>query len=223
VTSPALTFARWSKPVRHRIDGWWTMTGMMRPTELHVSLDGVTSVCGQQIPAGATVVAVTCDWHKHANCYNCVYRAWPDYGPKGYIRPTNGKDFPPRRECPHAPGRELDPLYCTTCTPAHVRAAHDPNWPCPNGCTEPHELVRRFPRCTVFPPLRANSYEERCPPGECESKERAIRCANPKLFFDLADSASMYCYHCAEPICASCHRAPVEQAPGICGDCAAGR
>ncbi|RPE28587.1 hypothetical protein [Kitasatospora cineracea] len=32
--------------------------------------------------------------------------------------------------------------------------------------------------------------------GRCETTEAAMHKANPGLFFDLADSASMYCYHC---------------------------
>jgi hypothetical protein len=217
----ALTVVYWMKPTRQQVGGTWADSGRLCPTKLHVSLDGIMSVCRQRVPRDATVVAVTPDWHNHANCYNCIYRLWPDHAPEGYLRPTSGDDFPLRHECPHSPGLGLDPLYCATCTPAGARAAHDPNWPCPNGCTEPHELGRRYTRCTVFPPAHEPPKEERCPPGQCESTERAISSANPKLFFDLADSARICCYHCQEPVCVSCQVAQVDEMVGICDACAA--
>jgi hypothetical protein len=217
----ALTVVFWRKPVRRLAGGRWVSTKDTAPAKVHVSIGGTETVCSRPVPQDATVVAVTPDWHVHANCYNCVYPLWADHAPDGYIRPANGADFPLRRECPHAPGRGLNPLYCARCTPVQVRAARDPNWPCPNGCTEPHELARRYTRCTVFPPLHPVADGQRCPPGQCESVERAIRRANPKLFFDLADSAMSCCYHWQESVCVSCQTAPVDDTVAICCACAA--
>lgn len=218
----ALTILYWKVPVRRRDGSRWVSTGSTAPTKRHVSIDGTRTACSKQVPADATVVAVTPAWHEHANCYNCANRVWPDHAPHGYMRPASGADFPLRPECPHAPGRGLDPIYCARCTPASVRAASDPNWSCPNGCAEPHELGRRYPRCTVFPPARPVADGQRCPPGQCESVERAISRANPALFFDLADSARICCYHCQEPVCVSCQAAPVQEMVAICDPCAAG-
>ena len=81
-------------------------------TKFHVSVDGTVTVCRYDIPPGATVVAVTPDWHEQATCYNCVYRLWRDYAPPGYVCPRDGEDFPLRRECPHSPGLGRDPRSC---------------------------------------------------------------------------------------------------------------
>jgi hypothetical protein len=45
------------------------------------SIDGAVTVCGYDVPPGATVVAIMPDWHRLADCYNCVYRLWPDHAP----------------------------------------------------------------------------------------------------------------------------------------------
>ncbi|GIF09631.1 hypothetical protein Asi03nite_71690 [Actinoplanes siamensis] len=46
--------------------------------------------------------------------------------------------------------------------------------------------------------------------------------ANPGLRFDLADDASMYCYHCGGAVCVTCQRTPVEDSPGLCDGCGTG-
>lgn len=181
----------------------------------HVTVDGIKTGCGSLIPERATVTRDTTDWHQYVNCYNCAYRLWPTHKPAGFIRPANGSDFPLRRECPHAPGRELDPQACYTCSPD----ARVPNWPCPNGCTDPHPRLARYTPCTVFPPLRELAEEERCPVGECVSTELAIHQANPRLFFDLADSASMYCYHCHAPVCMACQKVALANEFSLCERC----
>ncbi len=112
-----MTVVRWSNPVKQRQGGMWADTGQTQPTKLHVTRDGERTVCGYPIGDGAVVVAVTADWYEHANCYNCAYRLWPDQAPAGFVRPRNGQDFPPRRECPHSPGRGVDPATCPVCTP----------------------------------------------------------------------------------------------------------
>jgi hypothetical protein len=123
----AMTVVYWANPVRQRQDdGMWAESGRTQPTKLHVSRDGEQTVCGQLVRDGAVVVAVTPDWHEHANCYNCVYRLWPDHAPPGYVRPRNGQDFPPRRECPHSPGRGMDPQFCPECTPRPARSGGPP-------------------------------------------------------------------------------------------------
>jgi hypothetical protein len=123
----ALTVVYWTNPVRQRQDdGMWTASGRTQPTKMHVTRDGVQTVCTYPVPDGAVVVAVTPDWHEHANCYNCVYRLWPDHAPAGYVRPRNGQDFPLRRECPHSPGRGMDPLFCPECTPRPASSAAPP-------------------------------------------------------------------------------------------------
>ena len=94
-----MTVVYWAKPLKQRQGGPGADTGRTKPTKLHVSLDGEQIVCGYLIQDGAVVVAVTPDWHEHANCYNCVYRLWPDHTSAGYVRPRNGRDFPLRREC----------------------------------------------------------------------------------------------------------------------------
>ncbi len=116
-----MTVLYWTPPARERVRGVWTETGRTRTASKHVSIDGAETVCGYPVPAGAVVVAVTRDWHEHANCYNCVYRLWPDHAPPGYLRPADGGDFPLRRECPHAPGLGRDPAGCRECTPALAR------------------------------------------------------------------------------------------------------
>ena len=58
-------------------------------------------------------------------------------------------------------------------------------------------------------------------PGQCESTDRARRNANPGLFFDLADSAAMYCYHCDQEVCTSCQTNPIDRSPGVCDYCGA--
>jgi hypothetical protein len=119
-----MTVLYWTNPVRRMINGKWAYTANLQPTELHVTSDGARTVCTQDIPGdSAVVVAVTLDWHKHATCYNCVYQLWRDHAPEGYVRPVNGRDFPLRRECPHYPGRGLDPQSCPRCTP---RPPHSP-------------------------------------------------------------------------------------------------
>ena len=117
-----MTVICWTNPVRQRQDGMWAETGQTQPTKLHVTRDGVQTVCGFPVKDDAVVIAVTPDWHEHANCYNCVYRLWPDQAPAGYVRPCNGQDFPLRRECPHSPGRGMDPESCPTCTPRPASA-----------------------------------------------------------------------------------------------------
>ena len=178
---------------------------------LHVSEDGVKTVCGWLVPAQATRTIPTVDWHKHTNCYNCTYRLWPNHGPTGYLRPTSSKDFPIRKACPH----RLDPRQCTRCETARPQ-----NWPCPNGCTDPtaHDPLHRYTRCTVLPPRRPAGPSGRCVDG-CESTERAVRRANPELHFDLADSASMACYHCGGSVCVACQSTPVDGSLMICDAC----
>src|SRR5215469_2774134 len=108
----AMTVLFWLRPVQRRDGSRYSL-----PTKSHVSIDGAVTVCGFNVPPGATVVAATPDWHLFADCYNCVYRLWPGHAPPGCVRPTGGADFPLRAECPHSPGRGRDPLSCRDCTP----------------------------------------------------------------------------------------------------------
>ncbi|MEV0271136.1 hypothetical protein AB0H43_20340 [Hamadaea sp. NPDC050747] len=160
--------------------------------KIHVSMDGIKTACGALIPQQATISRPTVEWHLHTNCYNCAYRLWDKHGPADYFRPSNGSDFPLRKKCPH--GR--DRRSCVVCTPSAAQ-----NWPCPNGCTDPadHDPLRTYTKCTVWPRLREAGPDGRCLQG-CESTERAIRAANPRMIFDLADSAAMYCHHCRKPV-----------------------
>jgi hypothetical protein len=183
-----------------------------RGGKLHVTQDGVKTACSALIPFNATKTAATLNWYLHTTCYNCAHRLWPDHGPADYICPSNGSDFPPQRRCPHG----QRPAGCVHCTP---RAAQ--NWPCPNGCTDPvdHDPLHRYTKCTVFPPRRSSGSGGRCVKS-CESTEKAMCRVNPRLYFNLADSASMTCYHCGEPVCVSCQTTPAKGTPSICDRCA---
>src|SRR5262249_11687441 len=103
------------------------------PKTIHVTPDGIKTGCGAFIPEDAQLSRDTDVWYQHTNCYNCAYRQWP--ANTGYIRPHNGKDFPPRRECPHYPGREIDPTGCQTCIPSTV--------PRPSGDLAPRDVLSR--------------------------------------------------------------------------------
>lgn len=98
----------------------------------------------------------------------------------------------------------------------------DPNWPCPNGCTEPHDLGEygdRPPRC--FVPVRETRANEPCPDG-CLSLERAVEQANPRLRFassHLRDSACTSCHRCGGFVCVQCQTTPVEDSFGYCDPC----
>lgn len=185
----------------------------LKSGKLHVTADGIKTACGTLIPEYATVTQPTPQWYLHTNCYNCTHRLWPQHGPREYLQPCNGRDFPPQRKCPHGTASES----CFTCTPVPKNL---PNWPCPNGCTEPrdHDPRRRTPTCAVYPPGRPVGPDGRCV-ERCESTESAMRRANPKLWLDLADSAMMTCYHCGESVCVQCQSAPVEGSPGLCEAC----
>jgi hypothetical protein len=170
--------------------------------KLHVTRDGIKTGCGSLVPATATVTRATLDWHLHTNCYNCAYRLWGAQGPAEYLCPSNGSDFPPRRR-------------------DQPRAPQPPqNWPCPRGCTNPadHDALLRYPKCTVFPVRRDAGPDGRCA-GGCESTDKAMRWANPDMFFDLADSASMTCYHCEGPVCVHCQEVPVTVPLMFCEPC----
>jgi len=43
--------------------------------------------------------------------------------------------------------------------------------------------------------------------------------ANPGTFFDLADSASITCYHCGQYVCVGCETAPVGATLTFCAGC----
>lgn len=182
-----------------------------RSGKIHVSADGVKTACGALIPVQATRTIPTVDWVKHTTCYNCAYRLWPEHGPADYLCPSNGKDFPIRKKCQH--GR--DRRSCVSCTPSAAR-----NWPCPKGCTDPadHDPLYRYPKCVVRPPIQSCGQDGRCI-GACESTERVMHRANPGMWFDLADSASMCCYHCGEPVCVACQRVPVDDLLTLCAGC----
>lgn len=90
-----LTIVRWGRP-RHARRGRGPAQ-VSRVSKVHVSLTGARTVCGAYVPAHATVVAVTADWHLHTDCYTCTTRLWVHYAPCGYQRPINGSDFPLRR------------------------------------------------------------------------------------------------------------------------------
>ncbi|GAA1546746.1 hypothetical protein GCM10009827_078650 [Dactylosporangium maewongense] len=184
-----------------------------RGGKAHVTRDGAKTACGALIPTTALMTAPRLDWYLHGTCYNCTHRLWPEQGPVDYICPADGSDFPPERRCPHGTRAK----GCVRCTPSAAQ-----NWPCRNGCTDPadHDPVRRYTACTVFPPQRTSDSGGRCVPG-CESTEKAMHRANPKLRFDLADSASTTCYHCRESVCVACQTAPVDGALMICDRCAA--
>jgi hypothetical protein len=170
--------------------------------KLHVTRDGIKTGCGALIPTTATVTRATLDWHLHTNCYNCAYRLWPTQGPAEYLCPSNGSDFPPRRrDQPRPPQRPQ-------------------NWPCPRGCTNPadHAALLRYPKCTVLPDRREAGPDGRCTDG-CESTEKAMSRANPGMYFDLADSASMICYHCNGMVCIGCQKVPVTGLLMFCEPC----
>ncbi|MBF6089459.1 hypothetical protein [Nocardia cyriacigeorgica] len=208
VETERLAVIRWTRRSRLLVGGQYVERE--KPTKNHVTLDGTKTVCGAKIPGTAvTVTARSDEWHLQANCYNCVYRLWDSHAPEGYCRPSSGQDFPLTRACEH--GRR--PRTCMKCSPPK-------SWSCPNGCTEPHDPLARYPRCTVFPPHREVPEGERCPEGTCESTERALKRANPGLFLDLADSASMTCYHCYNSVCVNCERNPVDGPLTFCDPCA---
>jgi hypothetical protein len=46
-----------------------------------------------------------------------------------------------------------------------------------------------------------------------------MRRANPKLWFDLVDSAMTTCYHCGQAVCVSCQHVPVDTVLVICDQC----
>lgn len=97
----------------------------------------------------------------------------------------------------------------------------DPNWPCPNGCTEPHTPGWRFPRCAAQLLFVGRRGDERCSDG-CLSEELANREANPKLWIDLADSAMGRCHRCGFAVCFSCGTTPVDDDGSgmvLCGPC----
>lgn len=186
-----------------------------RSGKLHISADGITTVCGSAItPDRATVIHESIDWAERITCYNCAYR----HTPPGYLSPRSGRDFPLQKECPNHPGHGLAAGSCHLCDPSTLRPQ---NWPCTNGCTDPldHSPLSRFTRCTVFPPDRESGPDGQCVEG-CESTERALRRANPKLRFDLADSAMTTCYHCGHYVCLSCQQAPVATTLAFCDRCA---
>ncbi|GAA3852312.1 hypothetical protein GCM10022243_17460 [Saccharothrix violaceirubra] len=185
-----------------------------RSGRIHISTDGRTTVCGSVIrPDRARIPDDGTAWAEQVDCYNCAYR----YTPPGYIGPTSGRDFPLKRECPAHPGRGQAAGSCHLCDPLVLRPQ---NWPCPNGCTDQldHSPLSRYTRCTVFPPLRDAGPDGRCPDA-CESTELAMRRANPGLYFDLADSASMTCYHCGGEVCVGCQRVAVDGIFGFCVRC----
>lgn len=176
--------------------------------KVHVSVDGVTTVCGSTISADRMpLVARTTEWHLSTDCYNCAYRLGV---PPGFVQPRNSKDFPIRRKCPHG----SDEKVCTTCTPTHP-----PGWSCPNGCTDPkdHSPTHRYTRCTVYPPQRETGPDDRCV-DPCVSIQNAMHWANPGLYFDLADSAMTTCYHCGGDLCILCG-GRAREGDTLCGTC----
>ncbi|GEM_PF-3666614 len=185
-----------------------------RTATLHVSKDGIKTVCRALVPERATVTRETVDWHLYASCFNCVYRLCLAHTPAGYVRPHNGKDVPLKKECPHQPGRGLSPAGCVTCTPSLAR-----NWPCPNGCTD-HGQPDPFTPCTVFPLRRPAGPDGRCVDA-CESTVRAMRRANRWLHLDFSDGDYMRCYHCEGPVCVLCGSASAGYSgASICKSCA---
>lgn len=185
-----------------------------RNGRLHISEDGLTTVCGSVIrPDRARVLHEITDWAEHVNCYNCAYR----HTPPGYLQPRSGKDFPLKQECQNHPGRGLAADSCFMCDPSTLRPR---DWPCPNGCTDPlhHNPMHRYTTCTVLPDRREPGPTGRCL-EDCESTELAMKRANPKLYFDLADSASFLCHHCGEPVCVGCQRTAVERYCDFCSRC----
>lgn len=183
-----------------------------RSGKLHVSMDGAVTVCGARVTAGrAYVVLETVDWHLHTNCYNCTHRLGV---PAGYEQPLNGHDFPIRKKpanCVH----DRDPRTCVLCTPSAARS-----WPCPNGCVDIRKHDPRYgePTCTVYPPRNEVAANGTCV-GDCESRERAMNRANPKLYLNLADSAMMTCYHCGGDVCTICQQTAVEHSMSVCESC----
>lgn len=180
--------------------------------KMHVSADGVVTVCGALItPAKGGVVATTAEWPRLISCYNCAYRCTP----KGFVAPSSGQDFPLRRECPTHRGQAVG--QCRECNPETIKPQ---SWPCPNGCTDPkaHDPMFRYTRCTVFPPRHTDRAGERCSQG-CKSTESVVRAANAGLNYDLADSASMTCYHCGGYVCLVCRQRPVEGSLMFCDLC----
>jgi hypothetical protein len=105
--------------------------------------------------------------------------------------------------------------------PVAPNEKHPKNWSCPNGCTDPRDHAGRYPRCAVHPPLPSKHVDEitgRCLDG-CESVERVMRRANPRLHLDLANSAMTTCYYCSETVCASCQQVPVDIDLSFCERC----
>lgn len=165
---------------------WWR-SSTKRLTK-HFTTDGITTACKRPLPRQAHITGTEPQWYLKGNCYNCARHFYDQYRALGYHCPDGGKDFPPRRLCPH--GRLS--AYCTQCTPAAAQ-----NWPCPKGCSDPrdHEPFHRYTKCTIQPPRRKELCE-----GNCQTVEAVIHEANPGFFYDLADSASMNCYHCGNEV-----------------------
>jgi hypothetical protein len=53
--------------------------------KVHVSADGMETICGSLVPVDADRTVSRLDWYKHATCYNCLYRLWPNHAPAGYL------------------------------------------------------------------------------------------------------------------------------------------
>lgn len=186
-----------------------------RTGTIHISENGHTTVCHRAIRHDRARILErdSTTWGTQLSCYNCAHL----HPPAGYLPASSSRSFPLKPECPHHPRSGLPEGACSRCDPALLKPQ---NWPCPNGCTDPadHAFYSRYPRCTVHPPTREPGPDGRCRDG-CESTERAIHRANPKLFFDLADSASCLCYHCGQEVCVGCQTRPVDGYMLLCDRC----
>ncbi|WP_433464058.1 hypothetical protein [Spirillospora sp. CA-128828] len=190
-----MTIVTWTKPVRRRINSRYVETGQRAPLKVHVSLDGVRTMCGHDIPDHAAVTATTADWHLHTNCYNCAYRLWPTHAPDGYICPSDSHDFPIRRK-----------------PPVHTGP------PCPK-CGEQHPLNETIPPCALNPPSQRPADQGRCSLGACESTALALRHANPELQLDLPGILTTHCHHCGHEVCTTCQTRPVDRIRQLCEPC----
>jgi DNA polymerase III subunit epsilon len=71
-----------------------TLVRWLRSGKLHITLDGVLTVCGSEItPETAEMLSDSTNWAERVRCYNCAYR----HTPPGYHQPVSGGDFPLRR------------------------------------------------------------------------------------------------------------------------------
>ncbi|SER92868.1 3'-5' exonuclease [Actinokineospora terrae] len=74
-----------------------TLVRWRRSGKLHITLDGILTVCGSEIiPETAETLNDSTNWPERVRCYNCAYR----HTPPGYHQPASSRDFPLRKQQP---------------------------------------------------------------------------------------------------------------------------